>query len=328
MATLTATNPTLIDVAKRKDPKGKVDVITELLSQTNEILLDATAVECNDGTGHKTTVRTGLPTAAWRKLNYGVPASKSTTAQVRDACGMLETYAKVDKALVEMSGDPQGFRMSEDMAFLESINQTWASTLFYGDTDVNPERFLGLAPRFDDLTTAESKDNILSGGGNGSNTSIWLVGWSPLAAHLIYPEGSVAGVQHRDLGEDTATDAAGGEYQILRTHYKLATGFTLRDWRKVVRIANIKVGDLTKDAATGANLLDLMVQALELVTMGSERWAFYCNRTIRSFLRRQLMNKSNVNLSLDDVAGRKVLSFDGVPVRRCDALLNTEAQIS
>jgi hypothetical protein len=27
------------------------------------------------------------------------------------------------------------------------MNQTMASTLFYGNTDVNPERFMGLAPR-------------------------------------------------------------------------------------------------------------------------------------------------------------------------------------
>ena len=46
-------------------------------------------MQCNDGAGHKTTVRTGLPTATWRLLNYGVVKSKSTTAQVRDSTGMV-----------------------------------------------------------------------------------------------------------------------------------------------------------------------------------------------------------------------------------------------
>lgn len=40
------------------------------------------------------------------------------------------------------------FRLSEDRAFLEAMNLQQASTLFYGDTTKNPERFLGLGPRF------------------------------------------------------------------------------------------------------------------------------------------------------------------------------------
>lgn len=330
MTTNSATNPTILDVAKRLDPNGKVDVIAEMLALDNEILQDATAIECNDGSGHKTTVRTGLPTATWRKLNYGVVASKSTTAQVRDGCGMLEVYAKADKALVDMSGDPAGFRMSEDAAFLEGMNQTAATTMIYGDTTTNPERFMGLAPRYNDLTTAESKDNILGASGTGStNTSIWLVGWGPRATQLLFPKGSKAGLSHRDLGEDTALDAGGtGELQIYRTHYKWDLGMTVRDWRKNVRIANIKVGDLTKGAASGADLIDLMTQALEQVKGGSERFVFYCNRTIKSFLRRQIANKAVYQLTLETVAGKRVMAFDGYPVRRVDAITNTEGTVA
>ena len=62
-------------------------------------------------------MRTGLPTATWRQLNYGVPSSKSATVQVRDATGMLETYAKIDKALADLSGNSAAWRMSEGNAF-------------------------------------------------------------------------------------------------------------------------------------------------------------------------------------------------------------------
>jgi hypothetical protein len=57
------------------------------------------------------------------------------------------------------------------------------------------------------------------------------------------------------------------------------------------------------------------------------RPVIYCNRTIKSFLRRQITNKENVNLTLDNVAGKKVLAFDSIPVRRVDAILNTEAEV-
>ena len=54
---------------------------------------------------------------------------------------------------------------------------------------------------------------------------------------------------------------------------------------------------------------------------------FYVPRVIRSYLRRQITNKANVWLSMGEVAGKKVLQFDDVPVRRMDAILSTEARV-
>jgi len=330
MAVLSTTNPTLADVAKRYDADGKIDTIVELLSETNEVLEDMTFLEGNLPTGHRTTVRSGLPSSTWRKLNYGVQPSKSTTVQITDTTGMLEAYAEVDKALADLNGNTASFRLSEDRAFLESMNQTMANTLFYGDTGTDPEKFMGLSARYNS-TTAESGDNIIVGGGSGSdNTSIWLVCWGPNTCHGIYPKGSQAGLNHQDLGEVTLEDAANGKYQGYRTHYKWDIGMSVRDWRYIVRIPNIDVSNLTKDASgSSAALVDLMVQAVEkLPNVNLGRCVFYGNRTISSILRRQITNTSNVRLSMDEVAGKRVMSFDGIPFRRNDAILNDEALVS
>jgi hypothetical protein len=172
--------------------------------------------------------------------------------------------------------------------------------------------------------------NIIDAAGTGSdNASIWLIVWGPNTCHTIYPKGSPGGLQSRDLGEDTLTDAAGGRYQGYRTHYKWDIGATLRDWRYVVRIANIDVSDLTKNASAGADLIDLMTQAVELVpNVGMGRPAFYMPRKLRSFLRRQITNKVAAStLTMEEIAGKKVVTFDGVPCRRTDALLLTEARV-
>jgi hypothetical protein len=99
----------------------------------------------------------------------------------------------------------------------------------------------------------------------------------------------------------------------------------------VVRIANIKVGDLSKNISTGADLVDLMVQAINkipVLSMGKP--VFYANETIVSYLERQIMNKSNVYLNLKDVFGAPVLTCRGIPVRKVDSttLLNTESTVS
>lgn len=328
MAVLATTNLTLADLAKRKDTDGKIAKIIEILGATNEIIDDMPWLAANDGSGHKTTIRSGLPTGTWRLLNYGVQPEKSTTVQVRDGTGMLESYSEVDKALVDMSDDKPAFLLSESKSFLEGMTQNMASTVIYGDSSVFPERFTGLAPRFN-LKSAENGQNILDAGGTGSNnTSIWLVCWDESIIHGIYPKGTTGGLKQEQTKQETLFDAAGGRYEGYRTHFLWYCGLSVRDWRYIVRIANIDVPALTKNAATGADLIDLMVQAIELLPntrMG--RAVFYVNRNIRSFLRRQIANKANVWLNMEEVAGRKVMTFDGIPVKRVDAILNTEARV-
>ena len=332
MSTLSATHPTLLDVSKRLDPKGQVDTIVELLSQTNEIIEDAVWLEGNLPTGHRTTVRTGLPTPTWRKLYGGVQPAKSTTAQVTEACGMLEAYAEVDKALADLNGNTAAFRLSEERAFIEGMNQEFASTLFYGDESTEPEAFTGFAPRFNSQSAANG-DNILTDAAtpdSTDNSSLWLVVWGPNTAHMIYPKGSKAGIQITDKGQVTIenVDGAGGRMEAYRTHYRWDCGLSVRDWRYVVRV-NFDQEDLVASAASGPNLIDLMTQAIELIpSLGMGRPAFYMNRRCRSILRRQIVSKvASSSLTMDEVAGKKVVSFDGIPVRRVDALTNTESGI-
>jgi hypothetical protein len=332
MSTLTATHPTLLDVTKRLDPNGKIDKIAELLNQTNEVLDDAVWIEANDGSKHVTTIRTGLPAPTWRKLYGGVQPAKSTTAQVTDSCGMLEAYAEVDKALADKNGNTSAFRMSEDMAFIEGMNQEFCQSLFYASEATAPEEITGFGPRFNDQS-AQNGDNILTDAAtpDGSdNASIWLIVWGPNTVHCLYPKGSKAGLQHTDKGQVTIEniDGSGGRMEAYRTHYRWDCGLTVRDWRYVVRI-NVDAENIVKDAATGPDLIDLMTQAIELIpNLSMGRPAFYANRSLRSFLRRQAVNKvKSSTLSLEQIAGKKVTVFDGIPVRRVDALTNTESGI-
>ncbi|HBV41927.1 MAG TPA: hypothetical protein DEB43_04695, partial [Desulfovibrio sp.] len=129
---MSANAVTLLDAAKRFDNTGKIAKLVEIMAQTNEILEDALWLEGNLPTGHRTTVRTGLPAAAWRILNYGVQPSKSTTKSIDDTCGMLEAYAEVDKSLADLNGASADWRMSEEAGFVEAMNQEMAKTLFYG----------------------------------------------------------------------------------------------------------------------------------------------------------------------------------------------------
>jgi hypothetical protein len=333
MATLSSGALTLADWAKRLDPDGKVPIVAELLSQSNEILEDAVFSEGNLPTGHRVVIRTGLPTAYWRSINQGIPTSKSTTVQVDEAVGMLEAYARVDKDLAELNGNTAAFRLSEDTAFLEAMNQAQASTMLYGNPSTDPRQYLGLAARYGAISGAGNAANIIDAGGTASNnTSIYLVVWGENTVFCTFPKGSKAGLIHEDQGILTVYDGNNNPFQAYQTHYQWKNGLVVKDWRYVVRIANINTANLVAESSA-ADLVKLMSRALDRIpNFGMGRAAFYMNRTVYSMLRIQALNKSQNAIDVQQGLNQfgtpqSWTQFEGVPLRRVDQILNTEARV-
>ena len=338
MAVKDLRNPTYLDLSSRLGPDGKVEgTIIELLAESNQILEDMVVVEGNLPTGHKTTVRTGLPNATWRLLNYGVQPSKSTTSQVVDECGMLEAYAEVDKDLVKLNGNTAAFRLSEDRPFLETMNQQMAKAFIYGNRQVDPAKFTGIMPRYAAgyIDRWANRDKIGSnivpvttGAAGNDQTSILLAYWGENTVHGTYPKGSKLGIEHQDLGEVTLDDEAGGHYQGFRTHYKWDLGLVVRDWRYIVRICNIDLSVVTNDPTTG-DLLDALDDALALIpNPGLGTPVFYCNGRIEALLRKQIRKNLSSTLTIDQIEkNRSLVRYSGIPFKRCDAILNTESPV-
>lgn len=332
MSTLSASFPTLLDLRERMDPKGQIAPIVEILNQVNEINKDAVHIEANDTTGHTTTIRSGLPSATWKRLNYGVQPVKSTTVQIKDAIGHLYQVAEVDKDLAELNGLKAEWMLSEHLAFIEAMAQESASTLFYGNEGTAPAEFTGLAPRYNDQS-AENGGNILTSAAtpdSTDNTSIWLIGWGPNTIHMIYPKGSQAGLSVQDFGL-VALENQGGtglRGQGYRRDYSWKQGLCVRDWRYAVRI-NYDLEDGIASAATGPDLIQLMSQAIRRIpSLGMCRPVFYMNRDSMDLLDKQMNYTGRVHFqTVKDSAGQEVEAFRGIPVRRCDAILSTESGI-
>lgn len=324
---------TLADWAKRLDPEGKVPSIVELLSQSNEVLGDMLFKEGNLATGERTTIRTGLPSVAWRLLNQGVQPSKSTTAQIDEACGMLEAFSEVDVDLCELNGNSAAFRLSEAQAFIEAMNQEFVRALFYGNSGTAPEQFTGLSPRYSSLS-ATNAQNIITGSGSGSdNSSVWLITWGANTIHGIFPKGSKAGLFHEDIGKttvETSAGIAGTRMRAYLDHFQWKCGIALKDWRYCVRIPNIDISNLVAKSSA-ADLPELMIKATHRIPFaGMGTSVFYMNRTCFEMLDIQRRDDVQVGgqLTYDLVDGKRVPSFRGIPVRIVDQLTQTEAVVS
>jgi hypothetical protein len=333
MATLGTNVLTLADWAKRLDPsQTRIMAIIELLQQLNEILPDVLWKEGNLPTGDRTSIRTGLPTVYWRLLNQGTQPSKSTTAVVDNTCGMLDAWSEIDEELAILNGNPNELRLSESMAFLESLSQGMAQTMFYGDTSVNPERFLGLSARYSSLTGSPSSQNVINAGGTGTdNSSIWLVTWGEMQTMGIFPRGSTVGIKHDALGLQTVQDSTGigtARLRAYQDHYIWKAGLVVKDWRYTVRICNIDISNLTTEAAA-ADLYKLIIRAIHhLPSRGIGKPMLYMNRTVREFLEIQGLEKAAYQLKVEEVAGTWITSIRGIPIRTCDQLLESETALT
>lgn len=340
--------PTIIDLATRLDPEGKIPIIAEMLSQANDYAADLPWVEANEFTGHEFVFRTSIPAGSWRSYNAGVPYAKSTTAKARVGLGMLEDYSQVDRALGEHSGNLEKFRQSEDVAFMEGMSQTIAQTFFYGNTSVTPAEFMGLAPFYNTVSTATAQNatNVVNGGGTGNNnTSLWLIGWSPETIFGVYPRGSKVGLDMEDKGDVTpGFDTFGNRFEAYTSWFRQQAGLCPKDWRYGVRCANI---DTTAAGLAGPNALDIFATMAQMIMLPPEtaqglsgitstdapgdatgkRFVWYGNRTMRHWMDVQSMRNRNVLLSLNDYAGKPTTTWRNVPIKVVDQILNVEANV-
>jgi hypothetical protein len=332
MATLGNKFIDLIDIYKLQDGRGQFNPVIEMLMEMNPILMDAIAVECNKGTTHLHTVRSGLPGVTWGKLYQGIPNTKGKTAQVEDTTGFVEGLSTVDKRLLDLSTNEGAVRLSEAQAFIEAMSQEVSEKIFYGNTASDPEEFMGLAPRFNDKSAANGGQIIDAGGVGSDNTSIWFVTWGDNQTNLLYPKGTQAGVQRDDKGEQRVLDSNGNAFYAKEELFTWNIGLAVKDWRYVSRIANIDVSDMQ---AGSVKLYDFMRQAfyrLQNRRVAGGNMSIYCNRDVMESLDALATNAGAadnfVRLTRKDVEGDEVLMYRGIPIRESDSLVNTEDQVT
>lgn len=344
MATITPGLMTYSEWAMRTDPDGKVSQLVNLLSQQNSILDDMLADECQSGNVYQFTQVVKLPTPSRRSYNQGVVRSLAAVAKQVTTTSEYADWSTVDSSLARLGGQLAERRAQEDFLHMEGLNQQIASDLFYSNRATDPTSFTGLANIYNTVNASTSgiAKNVIDCGGTGSdNSSIWLINWGPKHIHTIFPKGLPAGMQHIDKGELPISDAAGNEFLAWRTWLQWDIGLAIHDWRFGVRACNIDVSDLaTGSAANLLNILALMVLKPPVMPVGvgpvqtsddprvvMGRPAFYVNRTVYGALQKQVTNKTNILLQLQQWAGMTVLTYQGIPIRIVDALLTTESRV-
>lgn len=325
---------TLLDLLNYMDPSNKnLLMMGQTLSRRSPFIKWMPIMEANQALTHIGTRDVSLPTIGKRAINDGVAYAAHKEKQITFPMSLFETMSKVDEEILRLAGgNAAAVRTRKDSKFVEAMSQAVEEECFYGSIGDDVLGFNGLDTLFNSTTTYPNGDsswyyNVLDGSGTGSDTtSIWVIEAGADKCHLIYPKGTMAGIEIEDLGKRLVSGVtASTQYVAYVTQFKWRCGLFVADERCVQRIANIETA--------GTNNIfdddDLITMINRLPSMGEDPMTgIFVNRTIRTQMDIKVKDKNNVNYYADkDAFGKPVLYFRGIPVMVADQILNTESAI-
>jgi len=320
MSTIAVNNYlTLIELAKRHDPDGNTADLIDTLSKQNPMLEEGHWEEANDLTSHLFTQVIEEPSGEWGQINKGVTFAGGRTKQVKEPIAMLESAVKVDLRLLDRARNPEKFFADECKMHLKGMGKTAHSGILYGNNASDPDKINGLFTRYN-LT---SMANVYGNSGTGSDvTSIAIVKWGKDATYFAYPRGGKKIIEESGAREELIQPSTTTGYKAMVNFFKLNFALCVADDRAFQRVANIETTGTSNifDEDAIITALNKMPDLMNVV--------IYVNRTIKTQMDIALKDKTNVHFTVEEAWGRPTVHFQGVPVRLCEGILDTETAIS
>jgi hypothetical protein len=343
MATKTLTDRENLLLVTRMTNNNETLDVAEVLNETNEVIEDAVIQTSTDMTSHVFSRRTRLPAVSWVKLGNGWNATVGLLNQVREEIGQLKARFLAPQDIMDIQPNPSKYRMQQERAYIESMGQELANTLFgnfsagsLSPTVNPPEEFAGFQYRYNALSTDDSNYVISNGNTTGNdNTSIWFVQWGAGKTYLISPRNAPGGLSKVDKGlvlvsgdnavaSTTATsNNPTNQLWAFITEFLWRVGLAIEDTRTTKRLCNI-------DSVSGETFtldVDKIIQ-IQNNFKSRDMVSMYTNETVFTQLDILAKDKTNVFWSENNPFGRPQLFFRNSPIRRTDAITNVEGIIS
>ena len=322
MATLdTSTEFTLFDLMKGHDPNGQIARIVNIMWTMGDMIKDGKWYEANDFTTHQVTQSLTEAAGTFGIIGEGVAYAAPKTKQIVEGIAMLETYSRIDERLLRRMRDPEQFRAQRNEAILRGLAKTFNTTVLYSSKAADPEKIDGFLPRFPTLATLTAAPSGKSAGGAaaGAVTSAYVIKWGQDGVYFIYPRGGKNAIFEEDLGRQLVSPTATTAYTAVVSHFGINFGLVIADPRCYQRVCNI----MPTGAANIFNEDDL-IEVIENMP-DLDNAVIYVPKAVKVQMNIALKNKTNVNYTVENAWGVPTLHFQGVPVRRLDQIVITEA---
>jgi hypothetical protein len=339
-----ATEYTLPEILRTKAPDGSHMSAIDTLSGKYPLIEEGYWLPANDDTSHEYLRTTQEPTGNLVRLNEGAAFEAAGTTPVREFLARMESNLRIDVRALQKAADPVKFRKEREAAHVRGMIKQFAKIIFsvrdasagpfFGDMDIDPKSINGLGKRYGKISGGLG--NVLSCAGASADvqSSIWLIKWGPDGVFFVHPKTVSNTIQVNDLREQVVYDSSGRPYRAVLTNFAFEFGMGVADHRAVQRYANIATAagattgsfDNDTDKEKGEKALIDLIE--NLPSGDTTNCAFYAGPKVMAAMRKRLNSKANLYFNMQDVWGRKQLTFMDVPFLRLDALNAVEAIVS
>ena len=264
---------TLKDLTAARGTDVAVGVVDNIINVAPE--LDVLLGRPINGIEFKALIRTAIVnSAAFRKVNSGVPLGASSYDRKRWNCFLFDIQLRIDQALVEAEENEN--LTAADFMSQEIVSSMRAKALYLGKqiyqgTLNDPLGFPGMIDFFTtartqvDSRTGKKIDQYVEGGATtaGACQNVWFVKMGPQGYHLIYGKGSGIRANPWFLQQVVSPDNAGKQIAFCSNVYGWI-GAAMPQYHAIGMIGNINpTQTVAAGAVTYANpLTDALVTAL------------------------------------------------------------------
>lgn len=226
---------TLLDI-KKLDKGIGFDLIEENIQISPE--LEVIPADTIRGTEMTLTVRTDLPSAAFRNFNEGVARTKSGFKdKVFQTC-ILDSQVAVDTQLVKNAMDPIRPLEADMSGRIEAAMRHIAAQMWYGITN-DAKGFPGLIAQMPSAAT-----HYVDVTGTTTQSSVYFLRLGRNSLSFLFGNGTTINMNPEWMIE-TVYDSSSNPYQAYTNWLTGAVGFRLANKNAVVRIKNIQAATKT-----------------------------------------------------------------------------------
>ena len=320
----------LIQLAKLDD-KAPLSRFAKVLSETNPMLMDMPIFPSNEILSYTGTRETSLPTPQIIKVGDGWDASKTEWAPFTEQISLFKDRIDIPRDDLRLVANKAQKRLLIQNRHQEGFGQGVSNHIIYGTAAATPEKFDGLAVRYNTPDASNVLDptngnyGVYDMGGTGSDTtSIWLIQWGEDRVCGISPMNDThKGLRIRDRGLQYVTAENSKEREDFRTEMEWDLGLKVNDFRAVARIRNIESSISSMDTTLWKKIVEARNNF-----KGNETVWMYVSPQVHTQL--DIMETQKVNVQYDKMNpwGELRLRFRDMPIGKEDAISETETAVA
>ena len=311
------TTHNMIQAALGMGVGGNQMAIVDTLAQRTPFMEEGYWTEADDFNSHHLLRALSEPTGSDSRINKGTAYEAGTVVPVTEILQGLRSMSRVDTELLRRQKDPAAYRASRNAMTVRGMRKTFNDRVLYGNNATSPDQINGITTRFNLLALS----NVVGNGGGTAVYSIWIIKWGLDGLFFTYPRNGQGWIQEEDLRQQLVPD----DQTTPQYYTALVSKFTINFGIAVGNNDNVR--RITNHDATHQFDPDLLIEEIGNLPDGTDNCVIYVPRTIMNQMNIEAANKNNVNYAPGEAFGRKIQTFQGLPVIMNERLTITETAV-